>query len=95
MDEKQKGRLVYVCGWVAFGLVCAALTAAKCVAPILPVRAFHVVLAVFVLWNAYLSGIEFASRKPLWKRALMTLGSGLAAYALIWVFLNFVVPAPA
>ncbi|MDA1044064.1 MAG: hypothetical protein O3C57_02450 [Verrucomicrobia bacterium] len=94
MNEKQKGRLIYICGWVAFGLVCGALTAAKGVASLIPVQIFYGVLVLFVVWNAYLSGIEFGARKPVWKRALMTIGAGIAGYVVIWLLLNGVVPVP-
>lgn len=92
MDEEQKGRLTYFCGWVAYSLVCIAMTAAKCVARIIPIQAFYVPLLLFVVWNFYLSGIAFEVRKPLWERVLLSLGTGLAAYGLILLCWNLLVP---
>ena len=92
MDEKQKGPLVYFCGWVAYGLMCLALTAAICVASIIPIEAFYAPLLLFVAWNAYLTGIVVETRRPFWRRVLLIFGTGLAAYDLILLCWNLVVP---
>jgi hypothetical protein len=77
MDPKQKGWLIYVAGCVGFGLVCLALTAAKCVASELPDRLFLFPYILLVVWVGFLS--------------CMTLGTALAGYGVIWVCLNLVV----
>ena len=91
MVPKQKGWLIYVAGCVGFGLVCLALTAAKCVASELPDRLFLFPYILLVVWVGFLSCMTFGTPKPIWRRIVMTLGTALAGYGVIWVCLNLVV----